>query len=402
MIQETCSSWISGLNTRFAGYRDVLQPLLLAGYELKHGIALAAAAVKAAASPPPTALRQPLLALLSCPQTINAVEILSAASDEMVATFAVAVQPATASAADALLASEMETEERGVTYSSLHDSPEYLRVDLLRIALHTCGGAVAHRGTPLAASWSAMRQLFSRAVDLWAEARAAVVDAEKEALSEFRNATRSLAAAAAEVANADEEVSYRARFEKSPFADMEAAGEELDVMASDEAAAADAAAAAAAAAASSAAESRTASKAPALSVALREDLLSVHWDLTTEAGFDMSDLGWRSTVATLNCPPHGADVWMAIKAAGVDWLNDSDSHRCARLASRLALGSRMLRSSGGARGDVIGDGDCLGAAAMTLALEHLRLSTSGTRGTRIHPRIPQRRMCRCAAAAAAP
>lgn len=169
-------------------------------------------------------------------------------------------------------------------------------------------------------------------------------------------------------------------------------------MASDEAAAA-AAAAAAIAAAAAAPAGRAASKAPALGAALREDLLSVHWDLTAEAGNDTSDLSWRSTVATLRCPPHGADAWMAMKAAGVDWLTDSESHRCARLASRLALGIRVLRSSGGARGDVITDSDCFGAAALSLALQHLCLSTSGTQGTRAHP-LPLKVPCRCAAAAA--
>jgi hypothetical protein len=393
--------------SRFAPYRDVLQPLGLAVYEIKLGLALAAAAADAAAVEPAPELPAALSSLLAFPSATSASSSLAgvAVSDTAVAALA-APMAARSAEQSSLDVGTMETDGQhavpaGESLASLRAAEE-LRVQLLRVALVSCGDAALRSGFTSAASWSVLRSLFSRAADIWAAARAEIAEAEAEAVTEFRCATRSLAAAAAEAAAADEEASYRARFELSPFEDFEAQPDDQQLSTAEMALAASVVSAAAAKAHSAAAASQ-----PVFGAALLEDLLFAHRAATSSGLSESADsaavadatadtAAWHAGSVRPAFASHGTPVWAAALCSTQETFSALEVQRCARAAASHALGARLLRDCGGARGDVLLDGDALGGSALRICLEHIRLARGISSGALPHapPAHASVRLCR--------
>ncbi len=372
---DASARWLAGMVSRFAPYRDVMQPLALAVYELKFGFAMAAAAADADAAEPPSALTAALTALLSFPSAHTAAGTLAhmAGSD---AAAAVLTAPVSSHAEQLSLASMMDTEcqasDAGAhTPSARH--ADALRIELLRVALVASGDAASRAGVTTASSWAVLRGLFSRAADLWAAARTVITEAEIESLSEFRSATRNITAAVAEAAAADEEAAYRERFVNASFADLEAPVEDAQRTTAELAVAAAAAAAVAAAKAAAAPSARS----QVFGAALLEDLLFVHWAATSthaQSHGGPSVAHWHEDIGPAAFAPHGTPVWAAALCSTHEHFSVAEVQRCARAAACQSIGTRVLRAAGGARGDVLQDADVAGGTALHVCLEHIRLA----------------------------
>jgi hypothetical protein len=372
------------MTSRFAPYRDVLQPLGLAVYEIKLGFALAAAAADAAAAEPAPALPAALTSLLAFPSVPCTATSLASVAVSDAAVAELAAPMASRAEQSSVEGGTMEVDDQQAVPAG--DSPaslrvaEELRVQLLRVALVSCGDAALRSGFTSAASWAVLRSLFSRAAVIWAAARAEIAEAEAESLTEFRSATRSVAAAAAEAAAADEEASYRARFELSSFEDFEAQPDDQQLSTAEMALAASVASAAAAKAHSAAAASQ-----PVFGMALLEDLLFAHRAATSTGLFISADSAavvsapadstdWHAGGVRPVFAPHGTPLWAVALCSTQETFSALEVQRCARAASSHALGTRLLRDCGGARGDVLHDGDVLGGSALRICLEHIRLA----------------------------
>jgi hypothetical protein len=371
---DASARWLAGMVSRFAPYRDVMQPLALAVYELKFGFAMAAAAADADAAEPPSALTAALTALLSFPSAHTAAGTLAhlAGSD---AAAAVLTAPVSSHAEQLSLASMMDTEcqaDAGAQTPSARHT-DALRIELLRVALVASGDAASRAGVTTASSWAVLRGLFSRAADLWAAARTVITEAEIESLSEFRSATRNITAAVAEAAAADEEAAYRERFVNASFADLEAPVEDAQRTTAELAVAAAAAAAVAAAKAAAAPSARS----QVFGAALLEDLLCVHWAATSthaQSHGGPSVAHWHEDIGPAAFAPHGTPVWAAALCSTHEHFSVAEVRRCARAAACQSIGTRVLRAAGGARGDVLQDADVAGGTALHVCLEHIRLA----------------------------
>ena len=349
-----------------------MQPVMLAVFEIKHGLALATLAAAAISADVPPAFEDATTALLSFPAAGKEVDMLTslALSD----TAAVALAQTRAVIIDVDMSGDTPDQPTHAG-SSVDD----LRVGLLRAALVACADRSSRCGVATPSSWSCSRQLLSRAADLWAQARSDVLQAEAESLSEFRVATRSVAAAAAELAAADEEAAYRARFQRSAF-------EDLELLTADGQPVGDATgpATSAAVAPTEAADVVTTSKSGVFGSALLDDILCAHWaavSSTLKPGrrADASACsGSHASAAALaaTAEPHGAATWAAALRSKRDVpFSDADVRRCARLDAAVSIGERLLRAFGGVRGDAAPDSDVRGAAALRLCMEHMRLSS---------------------------
>ncbi len=381
--QDAAARWLSGMRVRFAAYRDVLQPLALAVYELKLGLALTAASADAGASEPVAALPAALRALLSFPAVPDAATTLASLAVQAEAVAQLTVPVAAAADPDSLFSMMDTGEQAGAAAEELSVSAcaaDELQILLLRSALAACGGTPQLSGVTTHESWGVLRGLFAHAAALWASERAAIAEADAESLSEFRTATRSVAAAVAELAAADVEAAYRARFESSAFQDLEppAADEQLST--------AELAQKASVAAALAAAVKKP-TRSAVFGAALLEDLLCVHW-AATSANLQQSDgsassVDWHAGIGPTQFAPHGSSTWAAALAGSRETFGTADVWRCARAAVCSSLGMRLLRAAGGVRGDVLHDADVLGGSALHVALEHIRLARGISAGARV-------------------
>ena len=332
-----------------------MQPVMLAVFEIKHGLALATLAAAAASAAVSHAFKDATAALLSFPAVGTEPDSLaSLALSDTVA--AVLTHPdADADVADA---TPLKQTRAGL-------SADELSVSLLRAALTACANASSSSGVNTLSQWTRTRGLLSRAADLWARARSDVIQAEAESLSEFRFATRSVAAAAAELAAADEEAAYRARFQLSAFEDLEALvadGQPATVATNLPAVAVVASSEAAAAVASS--------RSLVFSPALLDDVIYAHCAAVS------SILHPCQGVSALVAAPHGTTVWAAALLSKQDLLfTDSEVRRCARLDAAVSIGERLLHSFGGFSGDAVHDFAVSGAAALRLCMQHVQLSS---------------------------
>lgn len=353
------------MQSRFAAYRDVMQPVMLAVFEIKHGLALASLASAALRTNVPAAFEDATTALLSFPAAEDELALLTslAVSD----TAAVALTPSTGVSADV----DMTGESPGQP-AHAGASADELRVELLRAALVACAAGSSRCGVDTPSSWARLRLLLSRAADLWAQARSGVMEAEAELLSEFRVATRSVAAAAAELAAADEEAAYRSRYQQSAF-------EDLELLTADGLPAVDADPPPAAAAVAPALLATP--KSGVFGSALLDDILCAHWAAVsstlkpgTEAAACSSSLAGAAALAA-TAGPHGAATWAAALRAKRDLhFSEVEVRRCARLDAAVSIGEQLLHSFGGVRGDTAHDFAVGGAAALRLCMQHVRLS----------------------------
>jgi hypothetical protein len=357
------------MQSRFAAYRDVMQPVMLAVFEIKHGLALATLATAALRTGVPPAFEDAAAALLSFPAAEDELTMLTslAVSD----TAAVALTPATGVSYDVDMIGESPGQPAHAGASS-----DELRVELLRAALVACADGSSSRGVDTPSSWARLRLLLSRAADLWAQARSDVMQAEAEALSEFRVATRSVAAAAAELAAADEEASYRSRYQQSAFEDLELLTADGHPIAD-----VDVPPTAAAAVPSEGAAMLATPKSGVFGSALLDDILCAHWAAVSstlkpgaEAAACSSSLAGAAALAA-TAGPHGAAAWAAALRAKRDLhFSDAEVRRCARLDAAVSIGEHLLHSFGGVRGDTVHDFAVGGAALLRLCMQHVRLS----------------------------
>ena len=358
------------MQSRFAAYRDVMQPLMLAVFEIKHGLALATLAAAALSADVPSAFQDATAALLTFPTT--GTEHHNLASLALSDTVAAAFTQTAEIAADAEMADYTPSKPTRSVVSA-----DEMRVSLLRAALTACASSSLSSGVNTLSQWTQTRRLLSRAADLWAQARSDAILAEAETLSEFRLATRSVAAAAAELAAADEETAYRARFQLSAFEDLEALvadGQPSDDMAQPPAPAAAASSEAAAAVASA--------RSLVFSSAMLDDAIYAHWAAVSTVlqpcqGTSASACETPAGVGPLAgaAAPHGTTAWAVALRSKQDLLfTDSEVRRCARLDAAASIGERLLHSFGGIRGDVVHEFAVSGAATLRLCMQHVLLS----------------------------
>ena len=369
--QDASARWLASMRSRFAAYRDVMQPVMLAVFEIKHGLALATLAAAAITADVPSAFQDATAALLSFPTVGTEPDVL--ASLALSDTAAVALTHAGDVAADADVTDDTPAKP---THAGV--SADELRVSLLRAALVACADASSSCAVNIPFLWARTRRLLSRAADLWAQARSDAIEAEAESLSEFRFATRSVAAAAAELAAADEEAAYRARFHLSAFEDLEAQtadGQPADDIIKPPAPAA--------VVSTETAAEVAASRSLVFSPALLDDVIYAHWaavssilkqgqGTSASAGDPLAGVGPLAARAA----PHGTTTWAAALRSKQDLLfSDSEVRRCARLDAAVSIGERLLHSFGGIRGDAVHDFAVSGAATLRLCLQHVQLSS---------------------------
>ena len=370
--QDASSRWLASMRSRFAAYRDVMQPVMLAVFEIKHGLALATLAAAAITADVPSAFQDATAALLSFPTVGTEPDVL--ASLALSDTAAAALTQAGAAAADVDM-----TGDTPVKATRAGVSADELRVSLLRAALVACADASSSCAVNTSFLWTRTRRLLSCAADLWAQARSDAIQAEAESLSEFRFATRSVAAAAAELAAADEEAAYRARFQLSAFEDLEALtadGQPADDMTAKPLAPA-------AVVSTETAAVVAASRSLVFSPALLDDVIYSHWAAVSSIlkqcpGTSVPACDPLAGVGPLadRAAPHGSTTWAAALRSKQDLLfTDSEVRRCARLDAAVSIGERLLHNFGGIRGDAVHDFAVSGAAMLRLCLQHVQLSS---------------------------
>ena len=165
--EDASSRWLASMQSRFSAYRDVVQPIMLAVSEIKHGIALATLAAAANIGDLPTEFESAATALLSFPAAHHELELLTSLA--LSGTAAAALTQSTGSAAD--------TGDMPAHPSRAGDSADDLRVALLRSALVACADSSSRRGVNTTCLWARSRQLLARAADLWAQARSDLMQA---------------------------------------------------------------------------------------------------------------------------------------------------------------------------------------------------------------------------------
>jgi len=388
---------VDALASRFPAYRDVLQPCALAVYEMKHGVALLLAASTAQAQTAAGSrilhLRTLLAPLLAFPSDAAPAAPLLASPDGAEAAahvLSTASRPPDAEE-DGLMAEPTSAQAAPRAHVA-----EETRLALLRLSLRAGSDALAREGGATQSSWTAHRDQLARVTAAWAAMRAAEAEAESEALSEFRTATRSLAAEAVEAAAGDEEAFYRARFAAGldPFRDLElqAGLPEYD-------------APVAAAALPAAAQPPPLPSKALFGDALLADVVSSHWGAATlavgappplpvgftaddgaDAPFPPPDLAAAPDHRhALSFQPHGFSSWGAALRGARERFSDGEVARVASAAAALSLGGRLLAAAGGDRGDVVQDADVLGGGALRVCLEHMRLSQGAHKGASPFP-----------------
>ena len=341
--QSTASQLVESMAARHGAYRDVVQPMLLAVSEMKYGLALCEAA---AAAQNQGGLNGALPALLSFPASAQHMCVLTALTTiDGVAT--------------ALAGDTMESRQRK-------------SLDVLLLALR----CLDSRSTLSVASWAQHCSVLGRVVDMWTASRASQVEAEAEALAEFRIATRSAAAAAVEAAAADEEAYYRKRFAAGldPFADLQTAEEKEEAMDAGEkpgpavvhvpAATASSIFDNAAAACVVGAQWRCVTDAlplpPALALA--------HDDGTCAKAEESA-----ASDAALHFDPHGSAMFASALRGAAEQFSDTEVNVAACAVDCHSLGTQLLARS---HGDSINDVDTAGSSALRLSVECMRLCQS--------------------------
>ena len=200
--------WISRLDEEYAEYRDMTQPLQLAVYEIRRGLALAADAARARAKTK-SELVTAAVALFSFPTVVSSSfegsAALALSEDRVLRALSVAENVATA-------------------HLAFNPKSGDLEVGALRVALTSAFSEARRDGALSAKSWKRLRKCFAAFAALYESCREEDAEAERLATEVFKQATKGPSSYEAAEGNDEEteERAYRIAFKDfaSEYADF--------------------------------------------------------------------------------------------------------------------------------------------------------------------------------------
>jgi len=200
--------WISRLDEEYAEYRDMTQPLQLAVYEIRRGLALAADAARARAKTK-SELVTAAVALFSFPTVVSS-------SFEGSAALALSE--------DRVLRALSAAENAATAHLAFNPKSGDLEVGALRVALTSAFSEARRDGALSAKSWERLRKCFAAFAALYESCREEDAEAERLATEVFKQATKGPSSYEAAEGNDEEteERAYRIAFKDfaSEYADF--------------------------------------------------------------------------------------------------------------------------------------------------------------------------------------
>ena len=185
--------WISRLDEEYAEYRDMTQPLQLAVYEIRRGLALAADAARARAKTKGE-LVTAAVALFSFPTVVTS-------SFEGSAALALSE--------DRVLHALSAAENAATAHLTFNPKSGDLEVATLRVALTSAFSEARRDGALSVKSWERLRKCFAAFAALYESCREEDAEAERLATEVFKQATKGPSSYEAAEGN-DEETEERA------------------------------------------------------------------------------------------------------------------------------------------------------------------------------------------------
>ena len=185
--------WISRLDEEYAEYRDMTQPLQLAVYEIRRGLALAADAARARAKTKGE-LVTAAVALFSFPTVVTS-------SFEGSAALALSE--------DRVLRALSAAENAATAHLTFNPKSGDLEVAVLRVALTSAFSEARRDGALSVKSWERLRKCFAAFAALYESCREEDAEAERLATEVFKQATKGPSSYEAAEGN-DEETEERA------------------------------------------------------------------------------------------------------------------------------------------------------------------------------------------------